>query len=238
MNKSTTQLSLTVVSVLFSVSSYAASLNTGDRLTITSGVTGYNSTGSTIGVISGSWFGCDCNNNSIITQNETLALQQGTEGFIIGVVQGTGTPTHTGMPYATDWNRITAPYAFFGNTAQEYTTTPITGSTETGLDFSGLNWPWNGIENIDFGTGAWGAGYTNGIANFTWDGIYGHSYTIDYHLAIAPGDPSGLGGVKFAYHFEGTVEAVPVPAAVWLFGSGLVGLVGVAKRKNGASICN
>ncbi|MDX2507653.1 MAG: VPLPA-CTERM sorting domain-containing protein, partial [Gammaproteobacteria bacterium] len=29
----------------------------------------------------------------------------------------------------------------------------------------------------------------------------------------------------------GSAEAVPVPAAVWLFGSGLLGLVGVARRK-------
>ena len=29
----------------------------------------------------------------------------------------------------------------------------------------------------------------------------------------------------------GSVSAVPVPAAVWLFGSGLLGLVGVARRK-------
>jgi len=31
--------------------------------------------------------------------------------------------------------------------------------------------------------------------------------------------------------FQGTVSAVPVPAAVWLFGSGLIGLIGLAKRK-------
>jgi hypothetical protein len=30
----------------------------------------------------------------------------------------------------------------------------------------------------------------------------------------------------------GDVNAVPVPAAVWLFGSGLIGLLGVAKRKS------
>lgn len=29
-----------------------------------------------------------------------------------------------------------------------------------------------------------------------------------------------------------TVSAVPVPAAVWLFGSGLMGLVGIARRRN------
>lgn len=31
--------------------------------------------------------------------------------------------------------------------------------------------------------------------------------------------------------FNGTVSAVPVPTAVWLFGSGLLGLLGVARRK-------
>ena len=30
---------------------------------------------------------------------------------------------------------------------------------------------------------------------------------------------------------DGTVSVVPVPAAVWLFGSGLLGLIGVARRK-------
>lgn len=32
-----------------------------------------------------------------------------------------------------------------------------------------------------------------------------------------------------------TVGAVPVPAAVWLFGSGLLGLVGAATRKRRGS---
>ena len=33
--------------------------------------------------------------------------------------------------------------------------------------------------------------------------------------------------------YDGTFEvsSVPVPAAVWLFGSGLLGLIGVARRK-------
>ena len=34
-----------------------------------------------------------------------------------------------------------------------------------------------------------------------------------------------------AGEIRGQVNVVPVPAAVWLFGSGLVGLIGVARRK-------
>jgi len=34
--------------------------------------------------------------------------------------------------------------------------------------------------------------------------------------------------------FNGIVSAVPVPAAVWLFGSGLLGLVGAARRRKAA----
>ena len=36
---------------------------------------------------------------------------------------------------------------------------------------------------------------------------------------------------KSVTHTDGPPPAVPVPAAVWLFGSGLVGLVGVARRR-------
>jgi hypothetical protein len=51
---------------------------------------------------------------------------------------------------------------------------------------------------------------------------------------------SGCGGaascVSDAYFDNAsmTVAAVPVPAAVWLFGSGLLGLIGVARRKKAA----
>ena len=231
MNQFTTQISLAAVSVIFSMSSYAAALNTGNRLTINSGVYAYNNSGYTTGVSSGSWFGYDLYGNGTITGNHQVALQQGAEGFIIGVTQAIGTPTHTGAPTATDWNSITAPYAFFGNTGQEYTTSPITGSTEAGLDFSGFNWAWAGLDNNNLGSGAWGAGYTNGVANFVWDGIYGHSYTLDYHATLPISNASGFGNIGFAYHFEGTVEAVPVPAAFWLFGSGLLGLLSVVRKK-------
>ena len=39
------------------------------------------------------------------------------------------------------------------------------------------------------------------------------------------------GTMKGTYPILQTVSAVPVPAAAWLFGSGLIGLVGVARRR-------
>lgn len=38
-------------------------------------------------------------------------------------------------------------------------------------------------------------------------------------------------GVSQVYSFDAIPTVVPVPAAVWLFGSGLIGLVGLARRK-------
>jgi hypothetical protein len=48
---------------------------------------------------------------------------------------------------------------------------------------------------------------------------------------------TSLGGSIYDVHFaDGSllqvdVQVIPVPAAVWLFGSGLIGLVGLARRK-------
>jgi len=39
------------------------------------------------------------------------------------------------------------------------------------------------------------------------------------------------GGAAFADDLSATLAPIPVPAAVWLFGSGLLGLVGVARRR-------
>ncbi len=42
---------------------------------------------------------------------------------------------------------------------------------------------------------------------------------------------AGSFGEQFPVFSGATVSIVPVPAAVWLFGSGLVGLIGIARRR-------
>ena len=50
--------------------------------------------------------------------------------------------------------------------------------------------------------------------------------------ATAACDPTGAGAVSAFRGFAGgSVSAVPIPAAAWLFGSAILGLFGIARRK-------
>jgi len=65
----------------------------------------------------------------------------------------------------------------------------------------------------------------------------GADETIDSDADPSTGISSNIyypcGGCK-DYDFDAGMYVVPVPAAVWLFGSGLLGLVGIARRKKAA----
>ena len=60
--------------------------------------------------------------------------------------------------------------------------------------------------------------------SFTFDAAPGEYYVSFFGLAGKPSVPS-------QYGIEISQVVVPVPAAVWLFGSGLLGLIGIARRK-------
>jgi hypothetical protein len=85
----------------------------------------------------------------------------------------------------------------------------------------------------------WGATADIDVVN-VWDVASG-VYTSTDGVAGNPANPDGILGYGmvdgpfpgFSANFDFT--AVPVPAAVWLFGSGLVGLVGVARRRRKAA---
>lgn len=239
-----------------STGAMAAVVNAGDTLTINAAQIDP----STSFVTGGSYFLMDTNGSGTFTISERTGIQQGTQGIIIGSTQSTGT-SHSGTPTGTEGGTIDAAWNFFKNTGMHFTSgTPITGDTTTGLVFSGWRVTWAGIPSINMGGGTQDCGTTSdgtcvtpgtspvdiggtynngtGIATFTWDGTYGNAYTLSYRATVPQADPSGFGGVPYGLELRGVVNeavsAVPIPAAVWLFGSGLLGLVGVARRKKKA----
>ncbi len=189
--------------------------------------------GGIAGVSSGSYFGMDADGDGSISVIERTAISQ-YNGLIVGTTQD-ASGSHTGLPDGTESPDIDNPWGFYGNTGMHYSISPTNilsddGAGNVTLDFSGWGIAWNGISRIDMSTNAW-EGNAEGVAIVSCgvDCSAGDSYTLDYSAAIPIGDPSGIGGVRYNLHLEGTISAVPVPAAVWLFGSGLLGLLGFAR---------
>jgi len=60
------------------------------------------------------------------------------------------------------------------------------------------------------------------------DGLDSNNNALDFQLGCTTPGSANIGG---SGNCSISVSAVPVPAAVWLFGSGLIGLVGVARKK-------
>ncbi len=164
-------------------------------------------------------------------------------GIHIGVAMPGPVGNHTGLVDDSESPQVDAPWMFFNNTGMHFVETPITvvnndvnndgGFTKT-LDFSGWRVGWGNVNSINMG---------GDTANFTEDTTIAtitcnlascsnsSTYVLDYAAHVPLLDASGFGGVPYALHLVGTVSSVPVPAAAWLFGSGLLGLVGVARRR-------
>ena len=188
----------------------------------------YTSSVPTYGVKVGSYFGMDTDGSGVIGPSERTAVVQNA-GVELGTTQAPGS--------------IDALWSFFGSDGQDWTSSPTTvlsasGNTAT-ADFSGWTVTWNGIPTIPMGAGAW-QGNAEGVADIVCgvDCAVGDSYTLNYSGTVPANDPSGFQFVKYNLKLVGTIGAgaseVPVPAAVWLFGSGLVGLVSVARRRKAA----
>ena len=92
------------------------------------------------------------------------------------------------------------------------------------------------LYNVDGITAAAPGPFSNVQSNRYWSGTeFAPSTDNAWYFNFF----NGLQGVSdkndnlFAWAVQsGDVSAVPVPAAVWLFGSGLLGLIGVARRKS------
>lgn len=81
--------------------------------------------------------------------------------------------------------------------------------------YDGKDWAGNNVANKPAGNQKWMLASVDGNG----DGIMG--------IPMATGGPFA----GFNANFNANMSPVPVPAAVWLFGSGLLGLLGVVKRR-------
>jgi hypothetical protein len=113
----------------------------------------------------------------------------------------------------------------FDLTSLDHSTATITGEWATDNDavilLNNVN---TGITNIDFL-----ALYPFSIS----DGYIPGINTLQFVVTNQPGSGSNPTGLLIA-NLSGEASVVPIPAAVWLFGSGLLGMIGVARRKKTA----
>lgn len=219
-------------------------LSTGDLLAFTPGtVASYDSYGNPVGVTGGSWFAFDLNGNgSVNLANEAYAMSVGPDGGVLMGVAQLASGSHSGPPDGTESPRIDAPTRFFGNTGMHGNGAPVSITSELGttklLDFGGWHYIWNRIEPATPSVGFWLGGDAaqgdTGLATLvcaTAACAAGDSFTLDYSAHIPIGEPTCCGGLQYVLHLEGiVVSAVPVPAAAWLLGSGLLTLLSVTKR--------
>lgn len=195
--------------------------------------------------ISGSYFGMDADGSGTLEETEKTIMAMH-DGLIIGATQ-TASGAHSGAPDGTESPGIDEPWYYFGNTGMHLSVTPtsiISTTTNTvDLDFTGWSILYDGLDTpVDLGgdDDDWSDGATSwgtGIAQITCtvDCGVGDSFILDYAVSFST-CISCFGGINYSLHLEGTVSAVPVPAAVWLFGSGLLGVIGMGKRKKIAGL--
>lgn len=210
--KSLLALALGTTASFVVLSARATTLNAGDVLTITTG-TGIPDTSGAILPTGGSYF-------KMLGIGAGLLSAGTLGGLAIGTITSVG--------------QIDAPPSsntFYGLMGQDYVTVPVTGSTTAGLNMSG--WTMQYYGNILFvGSGAWSQGFTSGVGNFSWDGTYGHAYTLDYHATVSGATGSGISfnGILYSLHLTGMVAAVPEATTYGMMLAGL-GLVGFTARR-------
>lgn len=191
--------------------------------------------GDILAIGEGSWFALDADGDRRVYDGDKTWIYPGTDGGIsIGSIQGVGD--------IDTWILLNISGA-------HYTTAPLAGGTETGIDFGPWSIFWNGESLLDgnyVDEGAWvpdncetlgctGITFLNATAAFDWSGSYGDSYSLWYSWSFNP-TPSCFGcAVNYLLNLNGVVlhtAVIPLPPALWLLVSGLSLLVlGVGRGK-------
>lgn len=183
------------------------------------------------------------NTHAALSNNATLMIGDGSyfdiaasghvpiinvNGIILGTIQ-----PHDFSPAGDSIDQ----FNFLGAPGMHYTTAPTnilsSSANSASIDFSGWSWAFNGAAAaFNLGSGSWGPN-PSGVAelNCGLDCSNGDSFTLAYTATIPDDEPNGYAGYTYELYLTGTVSSVPVPAAIWLFCSGLLGLAGMARYK-------
>ncbi len=186
----------------------------------------------------GSFFGMDTNGDGTFQPGEKTALSMFAPIHIGSTNQALG--AHPGAPSGGESPAVDNPWFFAGATGMSQVGSAISvisdfGSVKT-LDFSGWQVRWAGFNESN--TKGTGAGFTyipmGAVATITCDTSTcstssSYSLVMDAHVPVA--FTTTAYQLNLAGKVGSDVAAVPVPAAAWLFGSGLAGLAGVARRR-------
>ncbi len=68
------------------------------------------------------------------------------------------------------------------------------------------------------------------VDKWTWVDLTGLGKVVGLEFSLASSDNSAYGMNTPAYFAMDNLNAVPIPGAVWLLGSGLIGLIGIRKK--------
>jgi len=160
----------------------------------------------------------------------------GGSGLIIGIAQPyDGDPVGPSMPYdPSTGQNITTAFTFgpSGGSGTFYSTSAITDNGDDTLDFSGLDVAFGEVPSSPYlGTGR--ASPYGGLATIDvieTGGAFGAgTYSLDFFSEDCATGEFECNG--FMMHLEGSIKPVPIPPALYLFGSGLLGLIGIARKK-------